>query len=327
MGHGEPRVFLQVTISLKTYRTLTALSLHMQKNLTSCLITFTLKEFLIQSSEIFPFQERSFVSGRSLSQVSHPLLISLILICVEWDSHALHCPAKESNLPPDGENLLWTSSSCVFFTGCNLASWKPQVLKLNAFNGRNFLKAVFSLLSNAVFSLLFPQSWLCELSDGFSPHRFLWREVMLPSQSALLIVPSDCSLASGKELSSCQNPLHRSQQWDEVAPIISPCCWPPGSFSRCQFLIPLQIWGFILLWMKGWVSHLEHLQDWVKPLGQNFLSKALFSFPFSSSWCAAELALKHPHNSGIKRKENFILRKNSHHLYVTYKNEFCTENI
>lgn len=100
--------------------------------------------------------------------------------------------------------------------------------------------------------------------------------------------------------------LHRYHQQDETAQIIPSCRWPPGSFSSCQFLVPLGVWGFRLLWMTNWVMHPGHLQS--------VLSTALLSLPSFPSLCAAELASKHPHDPGIKRKENFVLWKNSHHF-------------
>lgn len=88
------------------YGNLAAISLQMENNLTACLITFTLKEFPICRSESFSFSGKELCSGISLAQELHPLLISLILIDVEWHNHALHCPAKELNLPSEGENVL-----------------------------------------------------------------------------------------------------------------------------------------------------------------------------------------------------------------------------
>lgn len=305
MGHREHRVFLQVTIFLKTYRNLTATSLQMKKNLTACFITFTQKEFVIPRSETFPFSGKELCPGMSLCQVSHPLLISLILTYVEWDSHALHCPAKELKLPPDGENLLWASSSCVFYTGCNLRELKTPGTQTQCFQQEELFKCYFFSFP-MLFSLSFPRLFFLSFS-----HR-------AGSVSSLVVIPDTdsseemwCSLlrellhlqtlltrgenpCQGKETFFFQNFLHRSQQWDEMmAQIITPCCWPPGSFSSCQSLVPLQVWGFCLLWMKCWVMR----------LGQNFLSKALLSLPFFPSWCASELALKHPHNTGNERKK------------------------
>jgi len=60
-GHRQGRIFLQLAISLKTYGNLTAISLKMKKNLTACLITFTLKEIPIHTRKIFSFSAQAWV--------------------------------------------------------------------------------------------------------------------------------------------------------------------------------------------------------------------------------------------------------------------------
>lgn len=242
----------------------------------------------------------------------------------------MHCTAqiRSSIFPPDGGKS--ALNPCVFVTGCNL-SWKPQVLTPNAPN-RNFWNAVSSLF-NCCF-LLFTAVFSPFLHAVFSlfPHKALWTlqffstQIPLKSPGAplLLIAPSNSArsrgeTSPGEELSSRQNFLHSPHQWDEMAQIIN---WPPGSFSSCQFLVSLQV----LCWRKGWWHLLDISKVGWWTLVRNLWAKLCFPC-LPSHLCELQKQHKHPHNPGIKRKENFILRKNSHHLYATYENEFYTENI
>lgn len=154
----------------------------MKKNLTACLITFALKEFPIHTSKTLSFSGKELCSG--ISQMFCSWLILLILIYAGWDSHALYCQLRSYifNLMEDHsrKSALNELLLCVFHK-LKVLGTHTQCLQQ---------EELFRIL---VFSFC-QQSWLCKSSDGYSQNRFLWRDLILSSQSVLLIMLLNTSL-------------------------------------------------------------------------------------------------------------------------------------